>query len=150
MNDEEYHACVLPPLSPTMWGELCFCFDLDFSVDEISAMIGVQPTKAKRRRECSWNFYEGIQNPGYWMLEFCKTDTFDSDEVQAVMHSFIEEHRNKLLEVVERFKPNTTFLRIYTVVHQDGEYPAIRLEPLFIRDAQLLNASIDIILENDY
>lgn len=140
----------LSPLSPTMWGELCFCFDMDFSIDEISAVIGVQPTEAKRRRDCSWNFHEGVQNPGYWMIEFFRTDTFDSDEFQMGMHSFIEEYRNKLLEIMERFQPNTAFLRIYTVVHQDGEYPAIRLEPFFIKDAQLLNASIDIIVENDY
>lgn len=150
MNDEEYSACWFPPLSPTMWGELCFCFDLDFSIGEISAVIGVQPTKAKRRRECSWNSYEGVQNPGYWVLELCKTNTFDSDEIQAGMHSFIEEHRIRLLEVVERFQPITTFLRIYTLVHQAGEYPAIRLEPFFIQDAQSLNASIDIIVEDDY
>jgi len=35
-------------------------------------------------------------------------------------------------------------------VHQDGEYPSIRLNPYFLQDACRLSASVDIIVDNDY
>lgn len=42
------------------------------------------------------------------------------------------------------------FLTIYAAVHQDGEYPSIRLNPYFLQDACRLNTSVDIIVDNDY
>ena len=42
------------------------------------------------------------------------------------------------------------FLTIYAAVHQDGEYPSIRLNPYFLQDACRLSASVDIIVDNDY
>ena len=147
---EEYDLCFSPPLPPTVWGELSLCFDVDFPIDTVSSILGVQPTEAKRQRACRWNAYAGTQNPGYWTITFDKTDTFDGDVVQRAMHTFIAEHERALRQVLERFQPCTALLTIYAVVHQDGEYPSIRLNPYFLQDACRLNASVDIIVDNDY
>ena len=82
MREEEYDLCFSPPLPPTVWGELSLCFDVDFPIDTVSSILGVQPTEAKRQRACRWNAYAGTQNPGYWTITFDKTDTFDGDVVQ--------------------------------------------------------------------
>ena len=139
-----------PPLPPTVWGELSLCFDVDFPIDTVSSILGVQPTEAKRQRACRWNAYAGTQNPGYWTITFDKTDTFDGDVVQRAMHTFIAEHERALRQVLEQFQPCTALLTIYAVVHQDGEYPSIRLNPYFLQDACRLSASVDIIVDNDY
>ena len=55
-----------------------------------------------------------------------------------------------LHQILERFQPCTMFLTIYAAVHQDGEYPSIRLNPYFLQDACRLSASVDIIVDNDY
>lgn len=86
MRVEEYDLCFSPPLPPTVWGELSLCFDVDFPIDTVSSILGVQPTEAKRQRACRWNAYAGTQNPGYWTITFDKTDTFDGDVVQRAMH----------------------------------------------------------------
>ena len=86
MREEEYDLCFSPPLPPTVWGELSLCFDVDFPIDAVSSILGVQPTEAKRQRACRWNAYAGTQNPGYWTITFDKTDTFDGDVVQRTMH----------------------------------------------------------------
>ena len=54
---EEYDLCFSPPLPPTVWGELSLCFDVDFPIDAVSSILGVQPTEAKRQRACRWNAY---------------------------------------------------------------------------------------------
>lgn len=150
MREEEYDLCFSPPLPPTVWGELSLCFDVDFPIDTISSILGAQPTEAKRQRACRWNAYAGTQNPGYWTITFDKTDTFDGDVVQRTIHTFIAEHERALHQVLERFQPCTMFLTIYAAVHQDGEYPSIRLNPYFLQDACRLSASVDIIVDNDY
>ena len=150
MREEEYDLCFSPPLPPTVWGELSLCFDVDFPIDAVSSILGVQPTEAKRQRACRWNAYAGTQNPGYWTITFDKTDTFDGDVVQRTMHTFIAEHERALHQILERFQPCTMFLTIYAAVHQDGEYPSIRLNPYFLQDACRLSASVDIIVDNDY
>lgn len=150
MRVEEYDLCFSPPLPPTVWGELSLCFDVDFPIDTVSSILGVQPTEAKRQRACRWNAYAGTQNPGYWTITFDKTDTFDGDVVQRAMHTFIAEHERALRQVLEQFQPCTALLTIYAVVHQDGEYPSIRLNPYFLQDACRLSASVDIIVDNDY
>ena len=146
----EDNICFSPPLPPTIWGELCFCFDADFPIDEISSIIGVRPTEAKRRQECKWNAYEGTQNPGYWTIVFDQIDTFKSDVVQQAMHCFITEHERELHQVLEQFQPCALFLTIYIAVHQSGEYPSIRLKSHFLQDACLLNARVDIVIDDDY
>ena len=143
MRVEEYDLCFSPPLPPTVWGELSLCFDVDFPIDTVSSILGVQPTEAKRQRACRWNAYAGTQNPGYWTITFDKTDTFDGDVVQRAMHTFIAEHERALRQVLEQFQPCTALLTIYAVVHQDGEYPSIRLNPYFLQDACRLSASVD-------
>lgn len=150
MRVEGYDLCFSPPLPPTVWGELSLCFDVDFPIDTVSSILGVQPTEAKRQRACRWNAYAGTQNPGYWTITFDKADTFDGDVVQRAMHTFIAEHERALRQVLERFQPCTALLTIYAVVHQDGEYPSIRLNPYFLQDACRLSASVDIIVDNDY
>lgn len=146
----EYDICFPPPLPPTVWGELCLCFDTDFPMDAVSSVIGVRPTEARRRKECRWNSYEGAQNPGYWTLAFDKTATFDGDTIQQTMHSFVAEHERALHQVLEQFQPCTVLLTIYVAVRQDGEYPSIRLKPYFLQDACRLNASVDIVVDHDY
>lgn len=79
-----------------------------------------------------------------------KTATFDGDTVQQTMHSFVAEHECALRQVSEQFQSCTVFFTIYVAVHQDGEYPSIRLKPYFLQDACQLNASVDIVLDNDY
>ena len=92
MRVEEYDLCFSPPLPPTVWGELSLCFDVDFPIDTVSSILGVQPTEAKRQRACRWNAYAGTQNPGYWTITFDKTDTFDGDVVQrGVLRHFNED-----------------------------------------------------------
>ena len=66
------------------------------------------------------------------------------------MHTFIAEHERALRQVLEQFQPCTALLTIYAAVHQDGEYPSIRLNPYFLQDACRLGASVDIIVDNDY
>ncbi len=149
MREEEYDLCFLPPLPPTVWGELSLCFDVDFPIDTVSAILGVRPTEAKRQRACRWNAYAGTQNPGYWTIVFDKTDTFDGDVVQKMMHAFIAEHERELHQVREQFQPCTVFLTIYAAVHQNGEYPSIRLRPYFLQDACRLNAYVDVVVDND-
>lgn len=150
MREEEYDLCFSPPLPPTVWGELSLCFDVDFPIDAVSSILGVQPTEAKRQRACRWNAYAGTQNPGYWTIVFDKTDTFDSDIVQQMMHAFIAEHERELHQVREQFQPCTVLLTIYAAVHQDGEYPSIRLRPYFLQDACRLNAYVDVVVDNGY
>lgn len=147
---EEYDLCFSPPLPPTVWGEFSLCFDVDFPIGTVSSVLGVQPTEAKRQRACRWNAYAGIQNPGYWTIVFDKTDTFDGDVVQKMMHAFIAEHERELRQVREQFQPCTVFLTIYAVVHQDGEYPSIRLRLYFLQDACQFNAYVDVVVDNDY
>ena len=150
MREEEYDLCFSSPLLPTVWGELSLCFDVDFPIDTVSSILGAQPTEAKRQRACRWNAYAGAQNPGYWTITFDKTDTFDGDVVQRTIHTFIAEHERALHQVLERFQPCTMFLTIYAAVHQDGEYPSIRLNPYFLQDACRLNAYVDVVVDNDY
>ena len=145
MRVEEYDLCFSPPLPPTVWGELSLCFDVDFPIDAVSSILGVQPTEAKRQRACRWNAYAGTQNPGYWTITFDKTDTFDGDVVQRTIHTFIAEHERALHQILERFQPCAMFLTIYAAVHQDS-----RLHPYFLQDARRRSASVDIIVDNDY
>lgn len=49
----EDNICFSPPLPPTIWGELCFCFDTDFPIDEISSIIGVRPTEQNEDKNAS-------------------------------------------------------------------------------------------------
>lgn len=66
------------------------------------------------------------------------------------MNSLLVTHTAEFEKVIQRYTPCELFVRIYVAVQQEGEFPAIRIDPVLLSTLSSLNAYIDIIVENDY
>lgn len=140
---ENYDVEVCDP--PTVYGEICLCFDWDFPIEEISDMLGVQPARCGRRAEMWINPLNGERNPGFWewSTEKITADDFSCDEIMEKMHDFISCHQDGLVKVVREYS-GEVFLRLYIEAHDRDGFPGIRLTQPILNDAVMLGASIDI------
>lgn len=140
------NADIIHAPKPRIWGEITLCFDFDFDVNEITGLLGGKPHDAGRQRDMRVNPFTGAKNPGYWEYRTDVVSDYDCSCVLEEIHRFVEVHKEKLLQI-KRDYPCDVFFRLYADAEREADAPAIRLEQPIIRDAALLDAIIDVIVE---
>lgn len=135
---------------PILYAEITLCFDCNLPVDSLNDIIGLQAIRAMRRQDTRINPFTKRHNPGYWSYRTKRFSSFDCEELFALVSGLLVTHTAEFEKVIRQYTPCELFVRIYVAVQQEGEFPAIRIDPVLLSTLSSLNAYIDIIVENDY
>lgn len=135
---------------PTLWWEVCICFDWDYPVEEMNQVFGVTAARLCRQSRTRINPLTHEKNPGYWQYDSDKIRSFDCDPAFDTLHEFICAHQDVLQKMFCRYHASNIFLRIRVRVNGENQYPAIRLPRNLMEDAISIHALIDIEIENEY
>ena len=138
------------PIPPTIYAEISLCFDCDFPMDSLNDIIGLKATETKRKSETKINSITHNPNPGYWLYRTEEFTSFNCDLILDTLNALLSAHAEGLSQAVQQHKPSDLFVFIYVLVQQEGEYPAIRLNPQILSTLSSLNAIVDIIVEDEY
>ena len=138
---------IMPPerKKPTVYMELCICFDRDFPIEEISGIIGVHATQCGRKSDMRINPLISKQNPGYWEYHTQHHEDYSCESMILEMLDFLAKHRSALQHVKEAYK-GEFFLRI--MISAKGTcMPELRIPGDLIREADRLGAAIDVLTD---
>ena len=146
---EEFVA-YLEAVKPTLWWEVCICFDWDYPVEELNQVFGVTATSLCRQSKARVNSLTHEQHPGHWEYYAPKIRSFECEPVFESLHEFICAHQDAFQKVIQCYRASDILLRVLARIHGENEYPVICLPRNLMEDAISIHALIDIIIENEY
>ena len=125
-----------------MYAEMHMVFDNDFDVNEITKMIGIEPTDCKCRCETRVSPLTNKQIDGYWTIRSRVVDEWD---LKVVLDDLISLFADKLLEI-KAICDNDGGEVIFDIVPSfcPNNTPAIYFDRDFLDVVHYLNATIQI------
>lgn len=138
------------PFAPTLFTEICFCFDYDFHIDELDEIFNLHPTDSLRFSQTRINPISQKHNYGYWLIRSSCKSCFDCESLLGEVEIFIKNNALSFQKMIRDYRPCYSMLRIIVQVNQENEYPVIRINPEMSSLLSSIGMSIDIDIENSY
>ena len=138
------------PFAPTLFAEICFCFDYDFQIDELDGILNLHPTDSMRFSQTRINPISRKHNYGYWLIRSNGESCFDCESLVHGIEILLKNKTSSFQKMIHKYRPCYSMLRIIVHVKQENEYPVIRMNPELLILLSSLGMSVDIDIENDY
>ena len=145
-NDIQYQ----PPLPPIMFAEIDFCFDCEFDTEFLNGVLQLEATETMQRNNTRINPITGCPNPGYWTYRTQEFVSFDCTQFFSLISDLLANHSFGFSKVIDHYTDCEIYLRIYFLIQQEGQFPAIRITPQILHMFSTQNMTVDIIVDNDY
>ena len=139
-----------PPKPPILFCEVDICFYLDFDMNKLNEIIGVNACEIRKMSEMRINPVTNKKNPGYWSYLTNKYCSFDCNLLFEEIDNLLSLHKKEFAHVLQQYKPSELLVHIWILVQQEGEFPIIRFSPQILSTLSSLGAILDINVSNDY
>ena len=129
-------------MQPEVYVEMSLIFDNNYDVYQISNVIGIQPTMAKRKSETKVNMLTRDNNPGFWSL---KSEVFREYDLKFATENLVNQIKDKVQlinELCNIYQGEVIFDVVASFYA--NEEPAIYFEREFIELVHCLNAEIQL------
>jgi len=130
---------------PMINGKFILCFDTDFDINLVTEALGLVPTFSKRMAETRINAITKNNNCGFWEIETCPIETYDSYKVQQRLYQMTHAYIGELKRIIKEYKGESIYRFIVEV---SDEFPALMFEEWLLADANYLKSKIDVVITN--
>jgi len=138
------------PIAPKISAEIGLFFDHDFPVEQVTEIMGLHPDETSQKSLTQINPITGHQNVGYWIHRIVTAYSFDCAAILLCIEKLLIEHAEDICKIKSQYDLESIMVRIYIYVEEEDEYPSIRLHPHLLNLLSNINASFDIVIENNY
>lgn len=146
---ELYIQKCLPP-APKISAEIGLYFNYDFPVECLSKTIGLNPSEAQIPSLTRINPISGRHNSGYWIYHIGEDTSYDCKALFQSIEKLLSENVDNFTSAIRQYHPECILLRLYVDVEDENEYPSIRLHSDLLNLLAKIQASFDIVIENNY
>ena len=146
---KEFQAIVAQTKHPTIYGEVCLCFDCDFVVEDIDRILNAAHSESGLYRDMRINPITGVRNPGYWEYHTETVSHFDCDTTMNAIYEFLHPRHEAILSLKKEYDC-TLIIRVWVSMECDMDHPAIRIEQPFLGEINALDAIFDIIIDGEW
>jgi hypothetical protein len=126
----------------TIYAEMHLVFDNDFDVNEISKILGIEPTECKCRWETRKSPLTNKQIEGFWTIKSKEMDEWD---IKVILNDLLSLFSHKITEIKEICEKNdgTVLFDIVPSFSHDLT-PALYFDREFLDIVHFLNATVQI------